>query len=183
VVFVLSVVAVEVLVCEADDWLDCDALWSAGIAEEVVAAALLSVAGGGVVELLVAGVWLLTGGVAVADDWLLADVLASLCGIAELEVVSGGLVLLLGLDVSGGVVLLAGGVVVLGEVLVLGDVLLLGLFTSLCGTEPVLLQSDEIIFTLLTVIEFELEDDGLALPAAVPVALPLPEVVPATSIM
>jgi hypothetical protein len=150
--------------------------------------------GGGVAVLLVlAGVWLLTGGLDdVADDWLEVE-LTSLCGIAEL-VVSGGL---LALDVSGGVVLLdellelvllltslLGGVVVLaGGVAVLGAVLLLGLFTSLCGIVPVLLQSDEIIFTLLTLIVLELEDDGLVLPAAVPVAFPLAELVPVTWIM
>jgi hypothetical protein len=170
----------------------------------------------GVVEvLLVAGVWLLAGGVAVLDeDWLDDEDCGVVCGefvscgplafggvellaggvlvLGEVlllggVLVSGGLVLVLGLVMSG-VVLLDGGVVVLGDVLLLGEELLvLGLFTSLCGMEPVLLpvplQSAEIIFTLLTLIEFELEDDGLALPAAVPVALPLPEVEPITWIM
>jgi hypothetical protein len=156
------------------------------------------VSGGGVVELLVlAGVWLLTGGL--AD---VADAFTSLCGTAEVVVLlaalSGGVVVLLVellLDevllgevavllevVSGGTVLVAGGCVVL-----LGDVLLLGLFTSLCGIVPVLLpvlvQSDEIIFTLLTLSVFELEDEGLVLPLAVPVALPLPEVDPVTWII
>ena len=140
--------------------------------------------------LVLAGVWLLTGGFDVADDWL-EDAFTSLCGMAELVVVSGGLLasggvvlldellelVLLLTSLLGGVVLLAGGVVVLGAVL------LLGLFTSLCGIVPVLLQSDEIIFTLLTLIVFELEDDGFVLPAAVPVALPLPELVPVTWIM
>jgi len=152
------------------------------------------------VLLVLAGVWLLTGGLDdVADDWL-DDELTSLCGIAEL-VVSGGL---LALDVSGGVVLLdellvlllgavllellltslLGGVVLLaGGVVVLGVVELLGLFTSLCGIVPVLLQSDEIIFTLLTLIVLELEDDGLVLPAAVLVEFALPELVPVTWIM
>ena len=122
--------------------------------------------------------------------------------------VSGGFVELLGLFTSldGAVVVLGdaevldedellellfmsldGGVVLLGGVEVLGDVELLGLFTSLCGIVPVLLpvplQSDEIIFTLLTVRVFELEDDGFVLPLAVPVVLPLPEVVPVTSTM
>jgi hypothetical protein len=160
---------------------------------------------GGVAVLLVLdGVWLLTGGF-VADELVDEDEFTSLCGIVELwlEVVSGGVVLLD--ELLGGVVLvlllllvelplgevavlleLVGGWLVLGEVLLLGDVLelLLGLFTSLCGIVPVLLplalQSDEIIFTLLTVRVFELEDDGLVLPLAVPVALPLPEVDPVT---
>jgi hypothetical protein len=160
---------------------------------------------GGVAVLLVLdGVWLLTGGF-VADELVDEDEFTSLCGIGELwlEVVSGGVVLLD--ELLGGVVLvlllllvelplgevavlleLVGGWLLLGEVLLLGDVLelLLGLFTSLCGIVPVLLplalQSDEIIFTLLTVRVFELEDDGLVLPLAVPVALPLPEVDPVT---
>jgi hypothetical protein len=154
--------------------------------------------------LVLDGVWLLTGGLLVLVDDGLDDEFTSLCGIVELwlEVVSGGVVLLD--ELLGGVVLLllllvelplgevavllelVGGWLVLGEVLLLGDVLelLLGLFTSLCGIVPVLLplalQSDEIIFTLLTVRVFELEDDGLVLPLAVPVALPLPEVDPVT---
>jgi len=166
--------------------------------------------GGVAVLLVLAGVWLLTGGFVVeVDDWL-EDEFTSLCGIVELwlEVVSGGVVLLE--ELLGGVVVLllvellllelplgevavllelVGGSLVLGEVLVLGDVLELlpGLFTSLCGIVPVLLplalQSDEIIFTLLTLRVFELEDDGLVLPLAVPVALPLPDVDPVTWIM
>ena len=98
--------------------------------------------------------------------------------------VSGGLLLVSGGLVVSGVVL-TGGCDVLGDVLVSGGfVLLLGLFTSLCGMLlPALLQSDEIIFTLLTLRVFELEDEGFAAPAAVPVALPLPDVVPVTEIM
>lgn len=108
------------------------------------------------------------------------------------EVASGGLLLglvvlgeveLLGLLMSGDVLLL-GGVVVLGEVLLLGEVELLGLLTSLCGMVPLLLlQSDEIIFTLLTLKLLELEDEGLVLPVAVPAALPLADEEPVTWII
>ena len=96
--------------------------------------------------------------------------------------VSGGLVL--GALVSGG--LLTSGVVLTGgcDVLLSGGlVLLLGLFTSLCGMLlPALLQSDEIIFTSVTAIEFELEleDEGVVL-LAVPAVLAEPLVVPVTS--
>jgi hypothetical protein len=91
--------------------------------------------------------------------------------------VSGGLVLLLGLLVVSGVVL-TGGCEVLGDV-----VLLLGLFTSLCGMLlPALLQSDEIIFTsplTFSVFELEAEDEGVVvlvavLPALLPDALEVP---------
>lgn len=94
----------------------------------------------------------------------------------------GGCVELLGLFTSleGGVVVL-GDVLLLGGVEVLGGVELLGLLTSLCGMVlPLALQSDEIIFTLLTLMLLELEDDGLVLPAALPLALPLGEVEPVT---
>jgi hypothetical protein len=114
---------------------------------------------------LLAGGVLLLGGVLVLGD----------------ELLLGG-VLLLGLFTSldGGVVLLLGGVVVLGFA-VLGEVELLGLLTSLCGMLlPVPVQSDEIIFTLLTLMVLELEDEGLVLPDAVPVALPLAELEPVT---
>jgi hypothetical protein len=97
--------------------------------------------------------------------------------------VSGGLVLLLGLLVVSGVVL-TGGCEVLGDV-----VLLLGLFTSLCGMLlPALLQSDEIIFTSpLTLSVFELEDEGVVLLddgvlVLVPALLADPLLVPVTEI-
>lgn len=98
----------------------------------------------------------------------------------------GGL-LLLGLEVLGEVELLglltSGGVLLLGEV-ASGGLLLLGLLMSLCGMLPLLaLQSDEIIFTLLTLKLLELEDEGLALPAALPAALPLADEEPVTWIM
>ncbi len=104
--------------------------------------------------------------------------------------VSGGLVLLLGLVVSGEV-LLTGGCEVLGEVELLGGVevlgdvvLLLGLFMSLCGMLlPALLQSDEIIFTSVTLIVFELDDEGFELPVAVPALLPDAFELPVTAIM
>jgi hypothetical protein len=115
----------------------------------------------GGVELLAGGV-LLLGGVLVLGDVLVLGLFTSL---------DGGAVLLLGLFTS-----LDGGVVLL-----LGEVELLGLLTSLCGMLlPVPLQSVEIIFTLLTLIVLELEDEGLVLPDAVPVALPLAEFVPVT---
>jgi hypothetical protein len=82
-------------------------------------------------------------------------------------------VLLDGVVVSG--VVLTGGCEVLGEVLVSGGlVLLLGLLTSLCGMLlPALLQSDEIIFTSpLTLIVFELEDEGVVLDDGVLVLVP-----------
>ncbi len=152
---------------------------------------------GGVVVLLVLdGVWLLTGGLLVEE---LVEEFTSLCGMVELwvelEVVSGGVVvldelLLVELPLGEVAVLLElvlGGSLVLGDVLVLGGcVVLLGLFTSPCGMVPVVplvpvpVQSDEIIFTLLTLRAFELEDEGLVLPVAVPAALPLGEVVPVT---
>ena len=144
------------------------------------------VSGGGVVELLVlAGVWLLTGGLAVDD--VLEDEVTSLCGIVELLAAGGCAVLLL---VALVLVELLDGIAVLlallsgGTVLVLGVALASGgLFMSLCGIVPVLLQSDEIIFTLATLSVFELEDEGLVLPLAVPVALPLPDVEPVTWII
>jgi hypothetical protein len=103
--------------------------------------------------------------------------LAGGCEVLGELLVSGGLVLLLGLLVVSGVVL-TGGCEVLGEV-----ELLLGLFTSLCGMLlPALLQSDEIIFTsplTFSVFELEAEDEGVVvlvavLPALLPDALEVP---------
>jgi hypothetical protein len=103
--------------------------------------------------------------------------LAGGCEVLGELLVSGGLVLLLGLLLVSGVVL-TGGCEVLGEV-----ELLLGLFTSLCGMLlPALLQSDEIIFTsplTFSVFELEAEDEGVVvlvavLPALLPDALEVP---------
>lgn len=123
-----------------------------------------------------AGGVVLLGGVLVLGDVLL------LGGVLGEE--------LLGLFTSG-VVELLGGVLVLGDVLLLGGwVELLGLETSLCGMVPAALQSEEIIFTLLTLMVLELEDegvvllvDGLVLLGVAPDAELLPELLPVTWII